>query len=139
MNQIDFNIDTVIDIIRSLNLSKAHGHDGISIRMIQLSLFLFTKKEINKNISNYRLICLLPIFSIIFERNESGFRPGDSCVHQLILITHDTHKNFDMNPSREFRGLFLGISKAFDRVWHRGLLYKIRNFGIDGNLLKLIE
>ena len=44
-----------------------------------------------------------------------------------------------MNPSREVRGLFLDISKAFDRVWHRGLLYKIKNFGIDGNLLKLIE
>ena len=115
------------------------------------------KKGNKQEISNYRPISLLPIFSKIFERiifnnifnymdenkffnpNQSGFRPGDSCVHQLISITHDIHKNFDMNPSREVRGLFLDISKAFDRVWHRGLLYKIKNFGIDGNLLKLIE
>ena len=186
LNQIDFNIDTVIDIIRNLNPSKAHGHDGISIRMIQLScksiakpLYLLFrncfeastfpiewkkanvipvyKKGNKQEISNYRPISLLPIFSKIFERiifnnifnymdenkffnpNQSGFRPGDSCVHQLISITHDIHKNFDMNPSREVRGLFLDISKAFDRVWHRGLLYKIKNFGIDGNFVKLIE
>ena len=74
-----------------------------------------------------------------FNPSQSGFRPGDSCIHQLISITHDIHKNFDINPSHEVRGLFLDISKAFDRVWHKGLLYKIKNFGIEGKLFNLIE
>ena len=32
-----------------------------------------------------------------------------------------------------------GVSKAFDRVWHKGLIHKLKNIGIDGNLLSLIE
>ena len=39
----------------------------------------------------------------------------------------------------EVRGTFLDISKAFDRVWHDGLIYKIKSFGISDTLLKLIE
>ena len=33
------------------------------------------------------------------------------------------------------RAVFCDISKAFDRVWHRGLLYKLRRIGISGSLL----
>ena len=34
---------------------------------------------------------------------------------------------------------FLDISKAFDRVWHEGLIYKIKCMGVKGDLLALIE
>ena len=37
----------------------------------------------------------------------------------------------------EVRGVFLDLPKAFDRVWHDGLLYKLKSNGIDGNLFKL--
>ena len=37
------------------------------------------------------------------------------------------------------RGTFLDISKAFDKVWHEGLIYKLKTYGIDGKLLKLLE
>ena len=53
---------------------------------------------------------------------QSGFRPGDSCVHQLISIVHEIYNAFDANPSLKVRGVFLDISKTFDRVWHNGLL-----------------
>ena len=48
--------------------------------------------------------------------HQSGFRPGDSCVHQLISIVHEIYSAFDANPSLEVRGVFLDISKAFDSV-----------------------
>ena len=36
------------------------------------------------------------------------------------------------------RGIFLDISKAFDKVWHEGLKFKLKTYGIDGDLLKLL-
>ena len=54
---------------------------------------------------------------------------------------HDSQNisSFDCNPSLEVRSVFLDISKAFDKVWHEGLLYKLKSFGISGNLLNLIK
>ena len=75
----------------------------------------------------------------LLNPNQSGFMPGDSCIHQLISITHEIYASFDANPSLEVRGVFLDISKAFDRAWHEGLIYKIKCVGIKGDLLALIE
>ena len=75
----------------------------------------------------------------LFNKNQSGFKPNDSCIHQLIDIIHTIFSAFDANPSLEVRGVFLDLSKAFDRVWHDGLLYKIKSNGIEGNLFKLIK
>ena len=108
-------------------------------------------------VKNYRPISLLPIFGKIFEKiifdrlynflsqekllnpNQSGFRPSDSCVNQLIAITHEIFEAFDCNPSLEVRSVFLDISKAFDKVWHEGLLYKLKSMGVSGELYNLLE
>ena len=37
------------------------------------------------------------------------------------------------------RGIFLDISKAFDKVWHKGLLFKLKSYGIEGKLYNIIE
>ena len=75
----------------------------------------------------------------LLNPNQSGFRPSDSCVNQLIAITHEILKAFDCNPSLEVRSVFLDISKAFDKVWHEGLLYKLKSMGISGELYNLLE
>ena len=69
---------------------------------------------------------------------QSGFRPGDSTVNQLLSITHEIYKAFDSNPPLDVRSVYLDISNAFDRVWHDGLIFKLRKCGIDGKLLDVI-
>ena len=73
----------------------------------------------------------------LLNRNESGFRPGDSCVHQLLSITHEIYKAFDANPSLEVRGVFLHSLKVFDKVWHDSLMYKLKRLGICGKYIHL--
>ena len=45
----------------------------------------------------------------------------------------------DCYPTLKVRVVFLDTSKAFDRVWHEGLIYKIKSVGMSGALLKLVE
>ncbi len=73
--------------------------------------------------------------SLIIYKNQSGFLPGHSTVYQLIDIYQQICKAFDEKKSTCI--VFCDISKAFDRVWHRGLLFKLRQHGISGNILKL--
>ena len=68
-----------------------------------------------------------------------GFIPGDSCVAQLLSITHEIYKSFDCNSPADTRGIFIEISKAFDKVWHEGLILKVKTYRIDGDLLKMID
>ena len=74
----------------------------------------------------------------LFAECQSGFIPGDSCVAQLLPNTHEIYKRFNCNPQVDTRGTFLDISKAFDKVWHEGLIFKLKTYGIDGDLLKLL-
>ena len=32
-----------------------------------------------------------------------------------------------------------GISKAFDKIWHEGMIFKLKTYGVDGNLLNLLK
>ena len=53
-----------------------------------------------------------------------------------MSITHDIYQSLDQDY--EVRGVFLDISKAFDKVWHKGLIHKLKQNGIGGPLLKLL-
>ena len=75
----------------------------------------------------------------LLNPNQSGFRPSDFCVNQLLAITHQIFETFDCNPPLEVRSVFLDTSKAFDKVWHEGLLYKLKSMGILGDLYNLLE
>ena len=114
------------------------------------------KKKDKQTVSNYRPISLLPIFAKVFERiiyknlynffianklitkNQSGFTPGDSGTNQLLSLIHDVHVAFDDNSCLEVRSVYLEMSKAFDKIWHEGLLFKLKQNGIDGKLLALL-
>ena len=73
----------------------------------------------------------------LLSKNQSGFRPGDSTICQLLSITSSIYEAFE--NYEETHAVFLDISKAFDKVWHEGLIYKLKCNGISGKLLTFFE
>ena len=98
------------------------------------------KKGPTENCANYRPISLLSCVGKVLERcihshvfnylqnnhiltpSQSGFISGDSAVNQLLAIYNDTCLAYDRGITNQ--SIFFDISKAFDRVWHKGLLKK---------------
>ena len=72
----------------------------------------------------------------LLSPNQSGFKPGDSSINQLLLSTDEIYKSSDNGV--EVGGIVLDISKAFDKVWHKGLLYKLKQNDISGKLFGII-
>jgi hypothetical protein len=52
-----------------------------------------------------------------------------TAINQLLSLTNEFGKALD--EGKEIRVVFCDISKAFDRVWHKGLLNKLENIGIQ--------
>ena len=68
---------------------------------------------------------------------KTGFRPGYSTTNQLLYHVNEVHQAFEKPKSQEVRSVALDVSKAFDKVWHDGLIFKLKQNGNCGSLLKL--
>ena len=97
------------------------------------------KSKDSSNITNYRPISLLSCLGKVFERcvfkylfnhvrehklvsmYQSGFTPGDSTTNQLVSIYHDVCTALENQTDIQL--IFVDISKAFDKVWRKGLLF----------------
>ena len=75
----------------------------------------------------------------LITKKQSGFRPGDSTTNQLLFLADEIHQALEDTKSLEVHAVLLDISKAFDKVWHDGLIFKLKQNGISGCLLQLFE
>ena len=74
----------------------------------------------------------------LFTKGQSGFLPDYSCISQLLSIVHDINPSSDCDLTQYVRGIFLDISKAFDKEWHEGFLFKLKTHCVKGELLNLL-
>jgi ribonucleases P/MRP protein subunit RPP40 len=102
------------------------------------------------DVTNYRPICLLSVFSKIFEKimheivmahvksalnpKQHGFRASKSTLSNLLEYTDYITKA--LNDSAEVDSIYTDFAKAFDKVRHDILLLKLKSFGIHGNMLR---
>ena len=68
------------------------------------------------------------MFNFFNENNsispkQSGLKLGDSFINHLISINHEIYESLD--AGLEVRNVFLDISKAFDKVSHEGVIFKL--------------
>ena len=113
-------------------------------------------KNVNKRYTakNYHIVSLLYVVSKVFENLvnrivdrlekydlisdfQYRFRSSQSTADLLTVISDRIARVF--NRSEATRAVTLDISKALDRVWHVGLLYKLKSYGISSQIFNLIS
>ena len=111
--------------------------------------FQSTKETLTKS--------LLSVFRKVFERlafnsllnyfiqnnslsvNLASFQAINVLLNSCKLRMKCTKAVIAIREIQDIRGTFIGISKAFDKVWHKGLISKLKSYGVDDSLSKLIE
>ena len=110
------------------------------------------KKNDKQIKTNYRPISLLSCTGKVLERivfaslyeycsgnnlltwRNSGFKPFDSTINQLTFMVHKMYEALERGE--DICLVFLDVSKAFDKVFHEGLIFKLASFGVEGTLLQ---
>jgi len=73
----------------------------------------------------------------IIPTNQAGFRKGRNTMDHLVKLSNNIKKQFARRKS--CLATFCDIRKAYDRVWHARLLFKLRNIGINGIFYQYIK
>lgn len=147
--------DTFFNIIaKTFNWCLKNGYFPKIFKTAKVLPILKPGKDA-KSPKSYRPISMLNALDKVFEKiilkrlneftenngillNEQfGFRKDHSTVHQVKRIVNFITKN---KSNRQSTGVvFLDIEKAFDSIWHNGLIYKLKMFGYPIYLQKIIN
>ena len=74
---------------------------------------------------------------LILPKNQFGFRKGRGTnMYLLQLLAELTHQ---LKAKAHTAAIFLDLQKAFDTVWHQGMILRLKELGISGNFLHVIH
>ena len=124
-----WKVSSVVPVFNNVGeRSTAKNYRPVSHLSVVSKVF---EKLVNNRIINHLEKCGL------FSDFQYGFRSSRSIADLLIVVSDRMARAF--NKSGATRALALDISKAFDRVWHAGLLHKLKSHGISGQIFGLIS
>ena len=114
---------------------------------------IFKNKGLKTDKNNYRPISLLPTLSKVCEAvihnrlsshcienniitiKQAAYMKGDSTLNQLLYLCHKIRQSW--TNKNITHGVFLDVTAAFDKVWHKGLLYKLDRIAVEGKVHQL--
>ena len=138
---------------RFINMSFSLGHFPSKWKLANvIPIFKNDNRQLKVNcrpvslLASFSKICEKVVFFYMYSfsmeigflyKLQSGFRPGDSAINQLIFFVHKIYEALE--SGREVGAVFVDISKAFDKVWHADLLCKSEALGVQLPLLQWFE
>ena len=124
-----WKISSLVPVFKNVGeRSTAKNYCPISLLSVVSKVF---EKLVNNSIVGHLEKCGL------FSDFQYGFRSSRSTADLLTVVSDRIARAF--NRPVTTRAVALGISKAFDRVWHAGLLHKLKFYGISGQIFSLIS
>ena len=133
---ISFREGKFADIYKHSNVIPLTQNGDNSDSSIFLSVSLLSNVgKLQERIFFKHIYNILPENDLLYKY-QSGFLPNHSTTFQLIDMYHHICQAFSSNQYSCMD--FLDFSKAFDRVWHKELIFKLLK-SIDGELLEWIS
>ena len=124
-----WKVSSVVPVFKNVGeRSTAKNYRPVSLLSVVSKVF---EKLVNKRIVDHLEKCGL------FSDFQYGFRSSRSTTDLLTVVSDRIARAF--NKSGATRAVAPDISKAFDRVWHAGLLHKLKSYGISGQIFGLIS
>ena len=124
-----WKVSSVVPVFKNVGeRSTAKNYRPVSLLSVVSKVF---EKLVNNRIVDHLEKCGL------FSHFQYGFMSSRSTADLLAVVSDRIARTF--NRSGATRAVSLDISKAFDRVWHAGLLHKLKSYGISGQIFGLIS
>ena len=120
-----WKVSSVVPVFKNVGeRSTAKNYHPVSLLSVVSKVF---EKLVNNRIVDHLQKCGL------FSDFQYGFRSSRSTADLLTVVSDRIARAF--NKSGATQAVALDISKAFDRVWHAGLLHKLKSYGISGQII----
>ena len=126
-----WKVSSVVPVFKNVGeRSRAKNYHPVSVSLLSVVSKVFEKLANNRIVDHLEKCGLFSDF-------QNGFKSSGSTADLLTVVSDRIARAF--NRSGATRAVALDASKAFDRIWHAGLLHKLKSYGISGQIFGLIS